>query len=204
MARRRRGYEQVRDMGLSLGLVIVFVFVTVAFLGGSLGILRAEPVAREVRPVDYREALGTAVRTADYEVLAPAGVPAGWVCQSARTSPAEPEGPASVLLQIGFLTPGKRYASVVQTDAEPGDVLESQRLGDEVEGTVDVAGQEWEQRRRVDRDEVALLRTEGARTVVVTGDAGVDDLRMLAAGLRPAGEVPAEGPGGPGSYEPIG
>ena len=191
-------------MGLSLGLVIVFVFVTVAFLGGSLGILRAEPVAREVRPVDYREALRTAVRVADYEVLAPTGVPAEWVCQSARTGPAGPEGPASVLLQIGFLTTDKRYATVVQTDAETGDVLESQRLGDEVEATVDVAGQPWEQRRRVDRDEVALLRTEGPRTVVVTGDAGVEDLRVLAAALEPAGEGPADDPGGSGSYEPIG
>ena len=199
---RRRGYEQVRDMALSLGLVIVFVMVTVAFLGGSLGILREDPAARDVRPVDYREELRTAVQEADYEVLAPSGVPDGWVSQSARAVSAE-DPTASVELQIGFLTPDSRYATVVQTDDDLPDVLEGRRLGDEAEATVDVAGRAWQQHRRLDRDEVALVRTEGSRTVVVTGDARAEDLVTLAAGLRPADEVPEGAPVGTDGFQPI-
>lgn len=189
-------------MTLSLGLVIVFVFVTVAFLGGSLGILRQEPVARDVRPVDFTDEVRAAVAEADYEVLAPSDVPVGWVPQSARTAAPDATGQGSVLLQVGFLTPGRRYATVVQSDAEPADVVDAQRLGERPEATVDVEGRPWQQHRRVDRDELALVRTEGARTVVVTGDAPLDDLRLLAAGLEPAEGAAAPQPGGDG-FAPI-
>jgi hypothetical protein len=189
-------------MTLSLGLVIVFVFVTVAFLGGSLGILRQEPLARDVRPVDFTEEVRTAVVEADYEVLAPSDVPTDWVPQSARTAAPDAAGQGSVLLQVGFLTPQERYATVVQSDAEPAAVVEAQRLGEQPEGTVDVEGRPWQQHRRVDRDEHALVRTDGQRTVVVTGDAPLDDLRVLAAGLEPA-DAAAPPPAGDG-FAPIG
>lgn len=195
-------------MTLSLGLVIVFVFVTVAFLGGSLGILREEPLARDVRPVDFRDEVDVAVATADYTVLAPTGAPADWVPQSARTAPAGEGSEGSVLLQVGFLTPQQRYATVVQSDAPAADVVAAQRLGDAPEATVDVAGRTWQQHRRVDRDELALVRTEGERTVVVTGDAPLADLRRLAEGLEPAGATSDGGSGGPatpgGGFQPIG
>lgn len=192
-------------MVLSLGAVIVFVVVTVALLGGSLGILRDDPVAREVRPVDYTETLRRATDVADFRVLAPGDVPEGWVAQSTRLEQPGPPASASALVQVGFLTDDGRFAGVVQSDADPAALLDSQSLGEEVEALVDVDGVPWEQHRRVDRDELALVRTEGARTVVVAGDAVLDDLRLLAGGLRPADEALDGRDGdGAGSFEPIG
>ena len=190
-------------MSLSLGLVILFVFVTVALLGGSLGILRDDPAARDVRPIDYTDELSRALAEAEFEVVAPAEVPNGWVSQSARTE-VRPDQGTSVLLQIGFLTADERYATVAQTDDEPSEVLEAYRLGEEIEATVDVAGRPYEQHRRTDRDEIALVRTEGGRTVVVTGDASLADLTDLAASLRPADSLPTQAPGaGAGEFTPV-
>lgn len=188
-------------MSLSLGLVVVFVLVTVAFLGGSLGILRADPNARDVRPVDFRPELAQAVSTADYEVLAPVDVPDDWVSQSARAVPAGVDG-GSTLLQIGFLTPSRRYATLIQSDGDPAAVLDAQRLEPVAESTVDVAGETWQSHRRVDRDEVALVRTDPDRTVIVTGDAVLDELSRLAAGLGPADQVPDSNDGADG-FAPI-
>lgn len=190
-------------MLLSLGLVIVFVFATVAVLGGSLGILRDDPAARDVRPVDYTETLQRATEVADFGVLAPGGVPEGWVAQSTRLEQPGPSASASALVQVGFLTDDGRFAGVVQSDADPSALLEAQSVGEEVEALVDVDGVPWEQHRRVDRDELALVRTEGARTVVVAGDAVLDDLRLLAGGLRPADEAVGGAGDGSGSFEPI-
>ncbi|HWH14072.1 MAG TPA: DUF4245 domain-containing protein [Miltoncostaeaceae bacterium] len=193
----KRGRETARDMVLSMGLIVAFVVGTLALLGGALGTFGPDPAAREVRPVDYGDRLAAAVEGADYEVLAPGDVPDGWVPQSSRAEPPQGAG-EGYLFQVGFLTDGGRFAQVVQSSAPRDDVLESQRLGDTAEGTVVVDGEAWERRSRVDRPEQALVRTEGTRTVVVTGDATAEELARLAGSLEPAGSPGAREAGGDG------
>lgn len=179
-------------MVLSLAVVSVFILATMALVGGSLGVLSTDSAARDVRPVDYSSDLAVAVDRADYEVLEPVDVPDSWVSQSARVESPEAGDGSTVLLQIGFLTSERHFASVVQTDEPPVDVLEAQSLDPAPAGRVDVDGETWQQHSRTDRDEIALVRTEAGRTVVLTGDARLEELRLLAGSLRPAGEGPRD------------
>jgi hypothetical protein len=189
---RRRGREDVRDMVLSLLVVSLFILGTMALVGGSLGVLSTDSAARDVRPVDYSSDLAVAVDRADYQVLEPVDVPDTWVSQSARVQSPEAGDGATVLLQIGFLTDGQRFASVVQSDEPASTVLAAQSLTPDPEARVEVDGDTWAQHRRTDRDEIALVRTAAGSTVVLTGDARLDELRLLAGSLRPAGEGPRE------------
>jgi hypothetical protein len=176
-------------MVLSMTVVSVFILATMAIVGGSLGVLSTDSAARDVRPVDYRSDLAAAVERADYEVLEPSGVPEEWVSQSSRVeNPATGAG-ATVLLQIGFLTPQGHFASVVQSDEPAAELLAAQSLAPDAEARVPVDGDTWQQHRRTDRDEIALVLTEAERTVVLTGDARLDELRLLAASLTPAGDA---------------
>lgn len=176
VARVRRGRETVRDMGLSLGLCLVFVVGAV--------VLQEERPDDPVREVDYVPDVALADRVAAYDALGPTGLPRGWRATASRVgAPDRAGGP--VRLEIGFVTPEEEYAAVVEHDAPRAAVL-AEELGSGLTrlDAVDVAGTSWDQLRGPD-DELALVRlTDDGATVVVHGTAGLGELRTLAAALR--------------------
>lgn len=176
MSKRRPGTaaDMVRSMAVVVGLV-----VAVLLLGASRQLVF--PTGnnnREVRTVSYAAKAAAAKSVAPADALAPSGLPGGWRATSARFTPDPLD------LHIGFVTPRGRFAEVEETTGPLTDWLKA-RLGKAPARLepVDVGGVTWQQ-RRTDRGELALVRTRGRATVLVTGNASLAELRVLAGSLR--------------------
>jgi len=87
-----------------------------------------------------------------------------------------------VTVEVGYLSPGEKYARYVQTNLRTDELLAAQLPGAAADGTAMVRGQAW-QRYRTNRGEIALV-LPGTVTLLVTGSAGLDELSALAASLH--------------------
>lgn len=167
----------VRSLGLAFGFVLLFLLI-----GPSRELLfPTGPRAQVVKTVQTDGAVAAARATAAYQVVVPHGLPAGWRPTSVRVDTGTSAGGSSASLHLGYVTPSERYVALEQGDA--ADFVASV-LGEGVRPlpAVDIAGQPWQQSRtRV--GELALSRTTDGRSVVVTGSAGLAELRALAASL---------------------
>ena len=136
--------------------------------------------ARPVPTVDPGPEIAYAQRISPTPLPAPVGVPDGWRATSARVDAPSGEGRSPVTLSIGYLTAAERFAQVVISDRPVGRVL-----GDAAPGsTADGIGPEGFTRYRTGRGEPVLVAERGAVTVLVTGDAPVEDLTLLAEAVR--------------------
>lgn len=177
---RKRGSETASDMVRSM-LVVGGVTIVVLVMGASRQLLfPSGDSAKRVRVVDYANEVAAARRLAPGEVLTPTGLPSGWRATSARLNP---HGSA-VDLHLGFVTPADKYAQLGEStgDAEPFRAATLDK-GSQVLGPTDIAGVRWEQRRTA-AGELALLRTSGRATIIVTGNATLAELQTLASSLR--------------------
>jgi len=180
---RRRGQETLRDMGLSLGVVLVGVLLFAVFLprGGSA-----------VKVVDVTQPVNQFARHSPYETLAPRGLPAVWKPTSVRAvSPgASPAGANVAEISIGYVVDvsPRTFARLDETNAPDGvDRILGERP---VTSTVTIAGQAWGSRPD-DSGHNALTRTTGGATIIVSdgggkGGATMAQLSELAAALAPA------------------
>ncbi|WP_131784820.1 DUF4245 domain-containing protein [Protofrankia symbiont of Coriaria ruscifolia] len=180
---RRRGQETIRDMALSLGVVMAGVLLVALFMPRSDG----DPV----HPVDTAVPLTAFTRSAPFDVLAPMDLPAHWKATSVRTSgPSGTTRTKTVELTIGYVV--DRPNNRTYTQLNEGNAVDAVKrvLGDRpVTGTVEVAGQPW-QERRDDAGHLALTRQAGDVVLIVSdgggkGAASASDLGILAASLRP-------------------
>lgn len=166
----------------SLGLVLAFILL-LFLISPSRELLFPTGANRTaVRVVDPAGQVAAARRGADYPVLAPAGLGRSWRATSSRLLPAPGAPGGTVGLHIGYVTPAGRYAELAESD---GTDLLRRELG--VSPTalppVTVNGRPWRQ-WRTSRSELALTYADRQRTVVVTGSAGLPELRRLVASLR--------------------
>lgn len=138
-----------------------------------------------VRPVDIDPSLYLASQRADYPLLVPQGLSAGWQPTSVRTDAGAAVDPGDpVTLQIGWYTPDGEYAGYVISDAADSGALTDVLADATAEGTAPVDGVDW-QRLTTERGETALTRTEGTATLLVTGSAAEEELETLAAAVAP-------------------
>ena len=133
-----------------------------------------------VHVIDPGEDLRGASRIAPYQVVSPQGLASGWRPTSSRLD--HPTS-AVVTLEVGYLSPGEKYARYVQSNLRTDDLLGAQIAGATPDGTLAVEGQPW-RRYRTDRGETALVLPGPVTTLLVTGSAGLDELSALAASLR--------------------
>ena len=178
--KRRRGNETATDMVRSL-LVVGGVTLLVLLVGASRQLLfPSGDSAQRIRLVDYSNEVAAARRLAPGEILAPSGLPSGWRATSVRL---DPHGSA-VDLHLGFVTPAEKYAELEESTGEAEEFVQN-RLdkGSSVLAPTTIAGVRWDQRRTAN-GELALLRTSGRATIIVTGNAGIAELHTLAASLR--------------------
>jgi hypothetical protein len=162
--------------------LVPLVVICVAFVGW-LAFLRQDS-QDPVRAIDPAPSVGRAAEYAAYPLEAPADLPEGFRATDTDVV-ATPETPGSpVTLRIDYVTPADDYAGYVTSDApEAPEVAEV--LDDAVpQGTVDVDGEQWT-RATTTRDETVLSREVDGVTVLVTGSAGDEELRALAASVRP-------------------
>jgi len=164
-------------MARSLAPLTVLILVMVWLYSPS----EADPV-REIDPaptLEYAESI------ADFEVLTAGDLPPGWRPTSARVEPLTDGGP--VVVTVGFVTPSQQFAEVVH-----GSVQEEQLLLDVLgesateTGEISLDGGTWRDLLTADSEQ-ALVRSTTDSTVIVTGSADSDELRVLAAALRPVG-----------------
>jgi Protein of unknown function (DUF4245) len=169
------------DMVRSLGLMAVIV-AAMLFIGARYLIMPGS--AERPPPADYSSVVQDFPRAAGAAVLAPTSLPSSWRANAARLT----TGSAGVTqLHIGWALPGSRYAGLDEATGSPATLL-SAVLGTPrltVRGTTSIAGAVWQQRVSA-RGERAYTRQDGRVTVVVTGDASDEQLRLLAASLHHA------------------
>jgi hypothetical protein len=175
-ADNKRGTQTVRDMVLSLTLIVLAAGVIYLFIPHDED---QDPV----KTVGYGVEVTTARRAAPYPVAAPQGLPETWRATSVRYRGA---GGAGATWHLGFVTPGNEYAAVEQSDARPESFVEDVTLGARATGrTQDVGGTAW---RRYEGEKYdALVRRGTGVTTVVTGTASFERLGELAGALRTGG-----------------
>lgn len=134
-----------------------------------------------VREVDPASQFAYAATLADFEVLAPRGLPESWRATSARVDPAVSGGPISV--SVGYLTAADRFAQLVQS-SDPSALADVLGQGYAATDELEVDGQPWQQVQTED-GEWGLVREQGEVALVVTGSAELAELLTLAGSLRP-------------------
>jgi hypothetical protein len=135
---------------------------------------------RPVPTVDPAPDIAYAKRISPTPLPAPGSLPAGWRATSSRVDAPSGEGRSPVTLTIGYLTPAERFAQLVVSDRPVGRVLQDSAPG----ATQDGPGPADFDRYRTARGEPALVSQRGAVTILVTGDASVEDLTLLAESVR--------------------
>jgi hypothetical protein len=189
---KRRGARTVRGMVPSLAVVLLAAFFIYLFIPHDES---ADPV----KPVGYKVELDSARRAAPYPVLAPEGLSAKWRATSVRYEANSPGGHA---WHLGFMTPDTQYAAVEQSDdPRPVRYVEDVTQGArKTAKTVRVRGEEWTRYEGEKYDALVRVSPAGeaaggtggggaskarAHTTVVTGTASFEQLRTMAAALRP-------------------
>lgn len=155
--------------------------VVLAILGVTLLLVGRPKGIQSVRTVDYAGTVTSAQRVADYHLVAPKGLPSQWRATSAYVD--QPGGDQPLALHVGFVTPAGRYAALEETKAPAPAFVQQQVNGAPPAGTVVVDGRSW-QTYRAAAGEESLATTYDTAAVVLTGGAGLDELKTLAAALR--------------------
>lgn len=137
--------------------------------------------SQPVPTVDAAPEIAYAKRISPTPLPAPGALPDGWRPTSARVDAPSGEGRSPVTLSIGYLTPAERFAQVVISDRPAGRVLQEAVPGSSAEEGTGPAGFS---RYRTPRGESALVAQRGPVTILVTGDAPMEDLTLLAQSVR--------------------
>jgi hypothetical protein len=138
-----------------------------------------------VRTVDPSGTVQLAAERAGYEVQAPADLSEDYRTTSARTDAGFADEGEPVTLEVGYLTPSGEFAGFTVSDDAGARPVREVLEGATDEGTVDVDGEPWT-RLTTGRGETALSREDGGVVLVITGSATDDELREIAAAVRPA------------------
>lgn len=163
----------MRDMVISLTFLLAIIAV-VLFV--------QQPDGKAIKVIDPSSAYAGARNVAAYPVSTPQGLPGGWRATSARTE--RPET-GRLTLRVGFVTPAGEYAQLVESDL-PRDQLLAAELsaGERPTGSVLVGSESWQRFPAPRSGDRALVRTDGKITFVVSGSAGLEELKVLATSLR--------------------
>ncbi|HET7477209.1 MAG TPA: DUF4245 domain-containing protein [Dermatophilaceae bacterium] len=173
---RRRGLGTVKNMVISLLLVIGFVVVWLAMV----------PRVSQVNqpPVDVTSVARQVARDTGWAIAQPA-LPSGWRATSVRFVRSTD---GLMTWHAGYLSPEQEYVALEQTRGATSLWVETQTNRGRVIGTVQVAGRPFQQVNRLDKVQRSLV-SRGAGptdlTTVVTGTATFDELAQFAALLRP-------------------
>jgi hypothetical protein len=197
------GRAQRSSVGGLIGAMLVLLLGIGAFVV-LRDVNRVAP-GDPVRPVDYAQPARFARRAADFELLAPRRLPAGWIATSVRFE----DTPGKQSWHVGVLTDAKRYIGLEQAERTVPSMVEEFLGEDATEaGDVDVDGEQWARWTDPERDpdadpavasengDMALVReadgstgsggsagSAGATTLVV-GRASQEQLTQLAASLH--------------------
>ncbi|GGX57307.1 hypothetical protein GCM10010358_09290 [Streptomyces minutiscleroticus] len=166
-----KGKQSVRDLILSLGLILIAAGVIYVFVPHD----DTEP---PLKRVDYSVELLTARRAASYPVAAPEGLPDTWKATSVRFRGAENEA-----WHLGFHDPDGAYVGVEQSTEKASAFISDASQGAEETDVEQRVGDRVWKRYEGERYDALVLREKGS-TTVVTGTASFDRLTKMAEALR--------------------
>ncbi|WP_326578034.1 DUF4245 domain-containing protein [Streptomyces sp. NBC_00481] len=166
-----KGKQTVRDMVLSLGLIVLAAWVIYLFIPH-------DETEQDLKRVDYRVELLTARRAASYPVAAPEGLPDSWKATSVRF-----QGDESDHWHLGFHDPDGRYVAVEQSTEKPSRFIADATQDARKTGTTRQIGDETWTRYEGERYDALVLENTGS-TTVVAGSASFDRLTKMAEALR--------------------
>jgi hypothetical protein len=149
----------------------------------------AVPVPHAAEPVtiSYRSDLAKLTRLAPYSAVAPAGLPGAWQPVTSGLAVGGANGAGTVTWQLGFMTPDGLLASLEETNASAAAFIRRMTNDGTPSGAASLAGRTWTLSATPSRGQRSLFYTSPAGvTLVVSGNATWDELRELAASLRPA------------------
>ncbi|GAA2073248.1 DUF4245 domain-containing protein [Streptomyces albiaxialis] len=188
-ADKKRGRQTVRDMVISLAVIVLAAWVIYLFVPHDED---KDPV----KTVSYGIELKSARRAAPYPVAGPVGLSKDWRATSVRYEAAgrakDADGSA---WHLGFVTPRDEYAAVEQSDEPRADRYISRvtHSAKKTGKTERLGGEEWVRYTGGKYDALVLKASgEGEPTTVVTGTASFKELSRLADSLEARKEkVPA-------------
>jgi hypothetical protein len=177
-AMARAGRLNFANMVRSLLPLVVICLLVVAWTAfrqsGDVG----------VRTVDPSSTVQLAAARAGYQLLVPTGLDEDYLPTSARTDAGNAVEGDPVTLEIGYLTPSEEFAGFVVSDDRSARPVAAVLGGAEERGSVDIGGERWTRATTAD-GETALSRETDGVTVLVTGSAPDEELRTVAASVRP-------------------
>ncbi len=174
-ARRRSLAQNLRDMVLSMVVVVLICLVVVAVAG------RAQPTP--TTRVDYQPVLIRARAAADFPVLAPVVSPADWTPTSARYEPL-PDLPGVPVWQVGWVTAGEQYVGLSQARTTDRRFLAERTRDGRRVGVVTLGSTAWERWENAEAGERSLVCTTDGVTTVVTGTVDWTVLEPFATSLQ--------------------
>ncbi|WP_280880945.1 DUF4245 domain-containing protein [Streptomyces pseudovenezuelae] len=168
----KRGKQKtVRDMILSLGLILIAAAIIYVFIPH-------DDSPPDVKPVDYRVELLTARRAASYPVAAPEGLATSWKATSVRF-----RGDEFDAWHLGFNAPGGQYVQVEQSTQKAGAFIDDASQGAEAtKATQQIDGRTWT-RYSGGRYDALVLADKGS-TTVVAGTGSYAQLTEMAQALK--------------------
>jgi hypothetical protein len=161
-----------------IGALIVLVGLVLAWVG--LRAFTTPDPDSPVQTVDYARDVPLARKAADFDLLAPPRLPAGWVATSVRYHPAP-----GAHWHLGVLTDDRRYVGLEQGDQDVRSMVREYVDAAPRPGRpVTVRGQSWSTYTDTQGD-LGLVRRQGRTTTLVVGhEVPVKTLSAYAASLR--------------------
>ncbi len=173
----------MRDMVMAMGVLVVALLVVVGAYGGfSFGV--GDTSGTVVPTADVTGGFAHAEDSLGFPIAVPQGLPDTWQPNSFTVTNPEIQGGDGIpAARGGWLTASGRFITLVQSSATQADLV-TQEVGRGLgsRGAVDAGGATWSIYPGM-RDELAWVRTKGAVTYLITGAAGEDDFRLLAASI---------------------
>lgn len=157
-------------------LIPLLVIVGLLVLWERVG----QPSSDGVHVIDPSGAVAAARQQSGFPVQVPVGLDARWRSTSTEYLPAGAGTAPS--FRIGYVTPAGKYAEFLESSDAP-DAVAAQYGPLSTDGTTAVNGASWDKYREPD-GKTLLRHTTGKVTVVVQGNAGLDELTTLAGALK--------------------
>jgi hypothetical protein len=178
-------------------------------LAGMVGMCSFQPggpIRGAIPYYDSSSALRADAAALGFPVREPQ-LPAGWQSNSGkrggiengRTDAATGQRLNAATSTVGYITPSGAYLSLTQSNADEDKLIASIHPGMHPTGTVDVSGTTWVVYQGADQDGAAVdtvwttrLRSPvGPTQVALTGGAGVEEFRTLAAATQSQPPLPS-------------
>lgn len=184
---------------------LILACIVLAGLVGTCSFQPRGPQVGTVPSYDAAAALGSDAEILGFPIRLPA-VPEDWHANSGRregleggrTDAATGQPVRALVSTVGFLTPGGKYVSLTQSNADEDKLVRSIEPDLAPTGVAEVAGVKWVVYDGGQRGEPVwtthLGPADGGTQLAITGAGTVDDFRTLATATQTQTPLPSKRP----------